>query len=262
MISKLRRTNGSHDTGGGSRIGIILNGSPLFTGGAGSGESEIRRYILEADLLRMLLSRLPTDMFYNTGISTYVWILSNHKPEERKGKVQLINASNENAKKSKKGRNKSLENNEKIKNVFYTAMRKSLGSKRRYLTEESIEVIVKTYGQFTENEFSKIFDYQDFGYRRITVERPLKLAFEVTEDNLKAYCDDYLLKVQKKDPDITIDVQPPAGYEALQKLIGKEKVQSRTEFFKQFEEKLSTTEKKSICKFFAEQDENAETCFI
>lgn len=138
---------------GGSRIGIILNGSPLFTGGAGSGESEIRRYILEHDLLEAIVA-LPMDMFYNTGIATYVWILSNTKAAERKGRVQLINATD-----------------------LGDKMRKSLGSKRKYLTEDSIDAIVRLYGAFEETETSKIFDTQAFGYRRITVERPLQLAF-------------------------------------------------------------------------------------
>ena len=138
---------------GGARIGIILNGSPLFTGGAGSGESEIRRFILENDLLEAIVA-LPTDMFYNTGISTYVWILSNHKADERKGKVQLINATDQGDK-----------------------MRKSLGSKRKYLTEDSIDAIVRLYGAFEAGENCKIFDTTAFGYRRITVERPLQLAF-------------------------------------------------------------------------------------
>lgn len=261
LISKMRPTNGSNDTYSGSRIGIILNGSPLFTGGAGSGESEIRRYILENDLLEAIIA-LPTDMFYNTGIATYVWVLSNHKTAQRKGKVQLINASKERAKTGGRGRSGGGESDAPVENVFYQVMRKSLGSKRKELTEESIETIVKTYGQFVENEFSKIFDYQDFGYRRITLERPLKLAFEVTDENLKDYCDDYLLKAQKKNPDITLDVQPPAGYSTLQSLIGKGKVLSRSEFFVGFQEKLSAAEQKNICKFFAEQDENAETCLF
>lgn len=289
LISKMRstgrtsvvgdRTSGTTDQQGsnstGSRIGIILNGSPLFTGGAGSGESEIRRYILENDLLEAIIA-LPTDMFYNTGIATYVWVLSNHKTAQRKGKVQLINASKKRAKTGGRGRSGGAEvkvnsQGEEVENVFYQAMRKSLGSKRKELTEESIETIVKTYGQFAENEFSKIFDYQDFGYRRITVERPLKLAFEVTEDNFKNYCDDYIAKMQKKNPAFdgsegTIEAQPPVGYITLQSLIGKDKVLSRTEFFKHFSvgnsEKLSATEKKTICKFFAQQDENAETCLF
>ncbi|MCK8095033.1 class I SAM-dependent DNA methyltransferase [Pseudoalteromonas sp. 1CM17D] len=170
LVSKMRP---QHE--GGSRIGIILNGSPLFTGGAGSGESEIRRYILENDLLEAIVA-LPTDMFYNTGISTYVWVLSTHKPANRKSKVQLINAAKERAKTGGRGRSGGGEVEGNDENVFYAAMRKSLGSKRKELTEDAIETIVKTYGQFVENDFSKIFDYQAFGYRRITVERPLQLA--------------------------------------------------------------------------------------
>ncbi|MBV6492041.1 MAG: hypothetical protein LDLANPLL_00030 [Turneriella sp.] len=159
LISKM-----TEPSKGGSRIGIILNGSPLFTGGAGSGESEIRRYILEHDLLDAIIA-LPTDMFYNTGIATYIWILSNHKEPERQGKVQLINASSDD---------------------FCDKMRKSLGSKRKYLTEEHIRKIVKLYGSaelttggdYQTSKVSKIFNTKDFGYRRITVERPLKLAFK------------------------------------------------------------------------------------
>ncbi|MDH0316807.1 MULTISPECIES: type I restriction-modification system subunit M [Aeromonas] len=137
----------------GSRIGIILNGSPLFTGGAGSGESEIRRYVLEHDLLDALVA-LPTDMFYNTGIATYIWVLSNHKPAQRRGKVLLINAAN-----------------------LHSPMRKSLGSKRKYLSDEVIEQIVSLYGRYEQSPIAKIFPTTAFGYRRITVERPLKLAF-------------------------------------------------------------------------------------
>ncbi len=138
---------------GGSRIGIILNGSPLFTGGAGSGESEIRRYVLENDLLEAIVA-MPNDMFFNTGIATYIWILSNNKQANRKTKVQLINASN-----------------------MGNAMRKSLGSKRKFLDEEQISDIVRLYGEFDETKTSKIFDTIEFGYRRITVERPLQLSY-------------------------------------------------------------------------------------
>jgi len=144
LISKMRPKEE-----GGSRIGIILNGSPLFTGSAGSGESEIRRYILENDLLEAIVA-MPTDMFFNTGIATYIWILSNHKAPERKGKVQLVNASS-----------------------FGESMRKSLGSKRKQLSDTSIDEITRIYGTFEESKISKIFDTIDFGYRRITVERPL-----------------------------------------------------------------------------------------
>ncbi len=145
LISKMRPK-----AEGGSRIGIVLNGSPLFTGGAGSGESEIRKWIIENDWLETIVA-LPTDMFYNTGISTYVWIVTNHKKPERQGKIQLINAAE-----------------------FYQKMRKSLGSKRKELGDADIERIVKLYGAFEENEHSKIFDNADFGYSTITVERPLR----------------------------------------------------------------------------------------
>jgi type I restriction enzyme M protein len=134
---------------GGGRIAIVLNGSPLFTGGAGSGESEIRKWVIEQDLLETIIG-LPTDMFYNTGISTYIWVLSNHKAKERKGKIQLINASD-----------------------FFQKMRKNLGSKRKELADKDIKKIIKLYGNFQENEYSKIFDSQEFGYTTITVERPL-----------------------------------------------------------------------------------------
>jgi len=138
---------------GGSRFGIVLNGSPLFTGGAGSGESEIRRYVLENDLIEAIIA-LPTDMFYNTGISTYIWIVSNRKPQARKGKLQLIDASS-----------------------FWQKMRKSLGSKRKELGPSHIEDITRLFGSFEELSrdgvpISRIFKNEDFGYRTITVERP------------------------------------------------------------------------------------------
>ena len=150
LISKMRP---AHE--GGSKIGIVLNGSPLFTGGAGSGESEIRRYVLENDLVEAIIG-LPTDMFYNTGISTYVWILSNRKPEQRIGKIQLIDASDK-----------------------WQKMRKSLGSKRKELSDEHIEEITRLFGQFIEvkdgkKPISRIFNNSDFGYSTITVERPLR----------------------------------------------------------------------------------------
>lgn len=169
LISKMRDTDSN---GQGSRIGIILNGSPLFTGSAGSGESEIRRYILEADLLEAIIA-LPTDMFYNTGIATYVWVLSNKKDAGRKGKVHLINASNLSSK-----------------------MRKSLGSKRNYLTDEEIRTITQNYGAFEAVDTlahdgesdqkkpfsSKIFNSYEFGYRRVTIERPLRLSAQVSDE--------------------------------------------------------------------------------
>jgi type I restriction enzyme M protein len=148
LISKMRPA-----ADGGSRFGIVLNGSPLFTGGAGSGESEIRRYVLENDLVEAIIG-LPTDMFYNTGISTYVWIVSNRKPKARKGKLQLIDASS-----------------------YWQKMRKNLGSKRKELSPEHIEDITRLFGQFREHKLdgvpiSRIFRNEEFGYSTITVERP------------------------------------------------------------------------------------------
>ena len=148
---------------GGSRIGIVLSGSPLFNGGAGSGESEIRRWILENDWLEAIIA-LPNDLFYNTGIGTYIWVLSNHKDALRKGQVQLIDAT-----------------------AMHAPMRKSLGSKRKFLSEEQIAEIAKLHEAGESGVNSKVFATTDFGYRRITIERPLRLRFSVTPDQLAAY---------------------------------------------------------------------------
>lgn len=185
LVSKLRDASE-----GGARIGIILNGSPLFTGGAGSGESEIRRYILETDLLEAIIA-LPTDMFYNTGIATYVWVLSNKKPDERKGKVQLINGVN-----------------------LYGKMRKNLGEKRKHMDENDIATIIRCFGAFEaidayeldkpveiksnqgrksvkpKNKVpktfaSKIFNTHDFGYRRITIEQPLRESYQLSNERIE-----------------------------------------------------------------------------
>ncbi|MGJ8641772.1 MAG: type I restriction-modification system subunit M [Luteolibacter sp.] len=184
LISKLRDASE-----GGGRIGIILNGSPLFTGGAGSGESEIRRYILEADLLETIVA-LPTDMFYNTGISTYIWILSNKKDKERKGNVLLVNGVD-----------------------LYGKMQKSLGSKRKLMGEDDIATVTRAFGDFEEiapypldkpeetksnrgrqsanakkaapRTFSaKVFQTHQFGYRRITIERPLRESYQFSDERL------------------------------------------------------------------------------
>ena len=141
MISKME------DKGG--RIGIVFNGSPLFTGDSGSGESEIRKWIIENDWLECIVG-LPDQMFFNTGISTYIWIVSNRKPKKRKGKVQLINGSD-----------------------FFQIMKKSLGSKRKFMTEDHMNQITKTYKDFVENDYSKIFDNEYFGYTKVVIEQPL-----------------------------------------------------------------------------------------
>jgi len=147
LLSKMRPVSE-----GGSRMAIVHNGSPLFSGGAGSGESEIRRYILENDLLEAIIA-LPTDMFYNTGIATYIWVLTNHKRPERKGKVQLINATG-----------------------FWQKMKKSLGSKRKELSQEHIEEITRLFGKFKQGPLVKLFATEDFGYTAVCVERPLRDA--------------------------------------------------------------------------------------
>ncbi len=141
-------------------IAIVMNGSPLFTGDAGSGESEIRRWILENDWCDAIVA-LPEQLFYNTGISTYVWILSNRKETQRRGKVQLIDAAS-----------------------FWVPMRKSLGNKRREISAEQIQAVTKIYEDFKEGEFSKIFNTTDFGYRKITVERTLRLNFQASPERI------------------------------------------------------------------------------
>lgn len=218
----------------GARIGIILNGSPLFTGGAGSGESEIRRYILEHDLLDTLVA-LPTDMFYNTGIATYIWVLSNHKPAERKGKVLLINASD-----------------------MHSPMRKSLGSKRKQLSDEAIEEVVRLASRFEASPIAKIFPTTAFGYRRITVERPLKLAFTPHDaERLASLTADK--GWAKLDGTLQSAILTALGQFAEAKLL------SRDKFKKQLtkllgEVKLPAPAFKLLVNHLAEQDDAAEVC--
>ena len=149
---------------GGSRIAIVMNGSPLFSGDANQGVSEIRRYVFENDLLEALVA-VPEDMFYNTGIATYIWVLTNRKSERRKGRVQLIDASGED---------------------FWVQMRKSLGKKRRKMEEEHIQKVLQVYNAFEENtDISKIYPNEFFGYRKVTVDRPLKLNFQTSHDRMQ-----------------------------------------------------------------------------
>ncbi len=145
---------------GGSRLAIIFNGSPLFTGGAGSGKSEIRRWIIENDWLEAIVA-LPDQLFYNTNINTYIWVLTNRKQPKRQGKVQLVNAVS-----------------------FFQKMRKSLGQKRNEISPDQIAEIVRIYGDFTDGKYCKVFVNTDFGYRHVTVERPLRVRYELTEETL------------------------------------------------------------------------------
>lgn len=236
MISKMR------DDEIGSRIGIVMNGSPLFTGGAGSGESEIRRWMLENDWVEAIVA-LPTDLFYNTGIQTYVWLLTNRKPANRQGKVQLIDASGER---------------------FWKSMRKSLGSKRREITDEARAEIVRIYagflnGESGEGDVSRIFDTADFGYREIRVERPLKLKFSVDTERLDRLSD------QKAFAKLEEDEQSEIRF-AL-KSIGDKLFTNRAEFdkalaiaLKQAQIKIGAPVKKAIMAALSERDDEADIC--
>lgn len=238
MISKMR------DDEAGSRIGIVMNGSPLFTGGAGSGESEIRRWMLEKDWVEAIIA-LPTDLFYNTGIQTYVWLLTNRKDVARRGKVQLIDASGER---------------------FWKSMRKSLGSKRREIPQEACDEIARIYAEMLNGnegweDVSKIFATTDFGYREIRVERPLKLAFAVTAEALET------LKDAK--PFQNLDKTDREGVlSALLVHLPKDKRWiDRDDFEKALNNalkragvKIGAPVKKAILSALSERDETAETC--
>ena len=165
MISKFQPWQKGNQDKPGTRIAIVFNGSPLFTGGAGSGESEIRRWIIEHDWLEAIIA-LPEQMFYNTGIGTYIWVVSNRKSTKRSGQIQLIDARER-----------------------WTPMKRSLGNKRRFLNHESIDTITREHGALKPSETSKIFDNADFGYRRITVQRPLRLKFQMTREAKERFLD-------------------------------------------------------------------------
>lgn len=158
MMSKFQDYKTGDRDKPGSRTAIVFNGSPLFTGGAGSGESEIRRWIIERDQLEAIVA-LPEQMFYNTGIGTFIWVVTNRKAAHRKGKIQLIDARER-----------------------YTPMKRSLGDKRRYLQQTAIDTITREHGVMENSLTSRVFDNTDFGYRRITVLRPLRLRFQITEE--------------------------------------------------------------------------------
>ena len=169
MISKMKRPEE-----GGARLAIVFNGSPLFTGAAGSGESEIRRWIIENDWLEAVVA-LPDQLFYNTGISTYFWVVTNRKSPKRRGKVQLIDARES-----------------------WTKMRKSLGNKRKQISEVQIAELTRLYGAFKEGPRCKIFPNESFGFLRLTVERPLRLRWEITDDTVGAVAADK--KIAKLPP--------------------------------------------------------------
>ncbi|GHU02300.1 DNA methyltransferase [Betaproteobacteria bacterium] len=158
MMSKFQDYQPGNQNKPGSRTAIVFNGSPLFTGGAGSGESDIRRWIIERDQLEAIVA-LPEQMFYNTGIGTFIWVVTNRKAGHRKGKIQLIDARER-----------------------YTPMKRSLGDKRRYLDQAALDVVTREHGAMEHSQTSRVFDNTDFGYRRITVLRPLRLRFQITDE--------------------------------------------------------------------------------
>ena len=249
MISKMKPVSE-----GGTRLVIVFNGSPLFTGAAGSGESEIRRWIIEQDWLEAVIA-LPDQLFYNTGISTYLWVVTNRKEAHRKGKVQMVD-----------GR------------TFFKKMRKSLGNKRNEVCDDQRGDITRLYGDFTENEFVKIFDNRDFGYARITVERPLRRRYAVTDESLAAVREAKAfagLAVSKKRKDAAaIEKEVAEGkkmqeaiIEALTPLSSLGVVKNRETFtdavkkaFKKTDVKVGAPVLKAILAALSEPDETADVC--
>ncbi len=236
---------------GGSNAAIITNGSPLFTGSAGQGESEIRRWILENDLLEVIIA-IPEQLFFNTGIATYVWIFSNRKPTERKGKVQLIDAR-------------------KIR----TQLRRNLGAKRYEISEEDMQKILKLYEKFKENEQSKIFPTTEFGYREITIQRPLRLKFEITNESIKRLKEhkDFMNDKPSKKKGEKAEEENKSWkklrvviYDILENMRSKAYM-SRVEFLKKLESeeekcniKIPKKYEKIIWQEIGERDEEAEIC--
>jgi type I restriction enzyme M protein len=237
---------------GGGRVAIVMNGSPLFTGDAGSGESEIRRWILQNDWLEAIIS-LPDQLFYNTGIGTYVWVLSNRKDKRRKNKVQLIDASG-----------------------FWIPMRKSLGDKRREISADQLQQIVALYTGFVADKHSRIFNSAEFGYRKITIERPMRLNFQASAERLKR------LEAETGFQSLTLSKKKDAKAKAAEEAEGRKQqaailkalrtlpgtlCKDRAKFIplvdtamKQAGVDLGAPVRKAILSALAERDETAEIC--
>jgi len=246
---------------GGSRVAIVMNGSPLFTGDAGSGESEIRRWILEHDWLDAIVA-LPEQLFYNTGISTYVWVLTNRKEPRRRGKVQLIDASS-----------------------YWISMRKSLGDKRREISSDQIQAITALYNACTEGEHTKIFDTAAFGYRKITVERPLRLNFQASPARIaRLHTESAFLslvtpkqtrkKAKENQPSLLDDPEIAAGRQEQQKILAMlstlpEMLFTNRDAFESLLNKAvktahlkpATPLRKAILSALSERDETADICY-
>ncbi|MEK6989617.1 class I SAM-dependent DNA methyltransferase [Paenibacillus sp. FSL K6-1566] len=250
LISKMKPVTPENPQG--SRLAIIMNGSPLFTGDAGSGESEIRRYVLENDLVEGIVA-MPNDLFYNTGIATYIWILTNNKSANRKGKVQLVNAVD-----------------------FSRKMKKSLGSKRNEISQEQIDEIVRMYGDFKESEYVKIFDNEDFGYHKITVERPLRLNFVISEERIQRIQEEKafqsLATSRKKGESGLAEIEAGKSQqdkiiETLRSMTSEQVYKNRDEFtkilkeaFKQADLTVAAPLLKSVLNALSEKDETADIC--
>ena len=210
----------------GARLAIVFNGSPLFTGGAGSGESEIRKWVIENDWLEAIVA-LPEQMFYNTGIGTYLWVITNRKQLDRKGKIQLIDAR-----------------------ARWKPMRRSLGNKRREMSEDDIAAVVCEYGQFAESETSKIFNNQDFGYQRVPIERPLRLRYQMSLERKRNFLDavPHLLDdVQAIDRELGRESQ--SDWNAIEAAI--------TDLLKQRQSRWRATEHKLFRYVFTDRDPKA-----
>ncbi len=249
MISKMKDPKE-----GGTRLAIVFNGSPLFTGGAGSGESEIRRWIIENDWLEAIVA-MPDQLFYNTGIFTYLWIVTNRKERQRRGKIQLVNAVS-----------------------FFKKMRKSLGNKRHEICEPQREEITRLYGDFKEGEYIRIFDNKDFGYWRLTVERPLRLNFTATEDRLsrlegiKAFSRLATSKKRKDTKAAQAEIEEGKKLQqnilaTLSDLPSKSIIKNRDEFtemmksaFNKADLRIPAALFKAILTALAERDETADIC--
>ena len=247
MISKMKSVRD-----GGTRIGIVFNGSPLFSGSAGSGESNIRKWIIENDMLEAIIA-LPDQLFYNTGISTYIWIITNKKEVKRRGKIQLINAAS-----------------------FFKKMQRSLGKKRNEITDSHIDEITCIYGEFKEGEYCKIFENAYFGYTSVTVERPLRLNFQINGERLERLFEwessNRANSSGKKKGKNLQDMQKSEERQktikdALNEISSDKVYKNREEFilflkefFKSCDIQLKAAEIKTLLKALSEKDETADIC--
>jgi type I restriction enzyme M protein len=249
MISKMKSVQD-----GGTRLAIVFNGSPLFSGTAGSGESEIRRWIIDNDWLEAIVA-LPDQLFYNTGISTYLWVVTNRKEQNRRGKVQLVDATS-----------------------FFKKMRKSLGNKRNEICEDQRGDITGLYGALVDGDHVRIFDNQDFGYRRITIERPLRLNFAVSDDRitrlrLAAVFANLATSKKRKDTKAAeVDIEEGQKLQtailgALRPIASKGVIKNRTAFVEELKNsfrdnglKVPAPLFKGILEALSERDETADVC--